>query len=296
MSRWVLVTPTVTPCHKGDDVGSPPIGRDAVRPRVEVARARAWAAGRLRARGSRWLRRRLLVMPERMNRTVDVALSFLASGLRLGAGMTARAPAKRPAMLLELYEFEACPFCRKVREALTALDLDAQVFPCPRGGRYRAVMKELGGKEQFPFLVDPNTGEKMYESDAIVRYLAETYGDGRVPLSLGPLTTLGASLASAVRPHRGRRARPARAPGKPLELWSFEASPYCRLAREALCELEIPYLLHNVGNHGAGRPAFEARSGKMMVPYLVDPNTGVSMFESADIVAYLEKTYGASEA
>jgi glutathione S-transferase len=28
-----------------------------------------------------------------------------------------------------------------------------------------------------------------------------------------------------------------------------------------------------------------------MVPYLVDPNTGVEMFESADIVRYLEDTY-----
>jgi glutathione S-transferase len=235
-------------------------------------------------------------MPACVNRTVDVALSFLATTLRLGAGTAARAPAKRPAILLELYEFEACPFCRKAREALTMLDLDAMVFPCPRGGRYRAVMKALGGKEQFPFLVDPNNGEQMYESDAIVRYLAETYGDGRVPLSLslGPLTTLSAGLASAVRPHRGRLAREARAPEKPLELWSFEACPYCRLAREALCELQIPYLLHNVGKHGAGRPAFEARSGKMRVPYLVDPNTGASLFESADIVAYLEKTYGAA--
>ncbi len=29
----------------------------------------------------------------------------------------------------------------------------------------------------------------------------------------------------------------------------------------------------------------------MMVPYLVDPNTGTEMFESADIVAYLDRTY-----
>jgi glutathione S-transferase len=29
----------------------------------------------------------------------------------------------------------------------------------------------------------------------------------------------------------------------------------------------------------------------MQVPYLVDPNTGRAMFESADIVAYLERTY-----
>jgi glutathione S-transferase len=29
----------------------------------------------------------------------------------------------------------------------------------------------------------------------------------------------------------------------------------------------------------------------MMVPYLVDPNHDVAMFESADIVAYLGRTY-----
>lgn len=30
---------------------------------------------------------------------------------------------------------------------------------------------ELGGKKQFPFLVDPNTGKQMYESDDIINYL-----------------------------------------------------------------------------------------------------------------------------
>jgi glutathione S-transferase len=52
-------------------------------------------------------------------------------------------------------------------------------------------------------------------------------------------------------------------------------------------------VLHNVGKGSAKREAFVARSGKMMVPYLVDPNTGKEMFESADIAAYLEATYGA---
>jgi glutathione S-transferase len=31
--------------------------------------------------------------------------------------------------------------------------------------------------------------------------------------------------------------------------------------------------------------------GKMQVPYLVDPNTGVSLFESKAILAYLNQTY-----
>ncbi|MFT3765729.1 MAG: glutathione S-transferase N-terminal domain-containing protein [Minicystis sp.] len=228
-----------------------------------------------------------------MMRTLDVATSHLASVLRLGSGLFVRPGGKRPEQPLVLYEFEACPFCRKVREALTILDLDATIYPCPRGSRYREVVKQKGGKQQFPYLVDPNTGSALYESDDIVRYLAETYGDGRVPLALalGPITTGTAALASLARPGRGRLARPAKEPAQLLELWSFEASPFCRLVREALCELTIPYKLHNVGRGGAARPAFQEMSGKMMVPYLVDPNTGVRMFESADIVAYLETTY-----
>ena len=63
--------------------------------------------------------------------------------------------------------------------------------------------------------------------------------------------------------------------------------------RERLCELEIPYLLHNVAKGSSKRKEFIARSGKMMVPWLVDPNTGKEMFESADICTYLDKTYAA---
>ena len=43
-------------------------------------------------------------------------------------------PSFRPAKPLELYEYEACPFCRKVREALSMLDIDVIVYPCPRDG------------------------------------------------------------------------------------------------------------------------------------------------------------------
>lgn len=32
----------------------------------------------------------------------------------------------------------------------------------------------------------------------------------------------------------------------------------------------------------------------IQVPYLVDPNTGVNMFESAEIVKYLKQQYGAA--
>ncbi len=225
-----------------------------------------------------------------MSRAWDLATSWSASFVRLGAGLSVRAPAtKRPEQLLQVYEFESCPFCRVVREALTVLDLEAMIYPCPRGSRYRAVVESRGGKAQFPFLVDPNSGQQMYESANIVRYLGATYGGGAP--SVSTLTKLGAGLASALRPSRGRSARPSTEPAQPLTLYSFEASPYCRIVRERLCELQLPYHVINVGKRSPHRAAFVERSGRMMVPYLVDPNTDTAMFESADICAYLERTY-----
>ncbi len=230
-----------------------------------------------------------------MFRPLDVATSLAATLARGAAGLSVGTLGERPEKPLELYEFEACPYCRKVREALSMLDLEAIVYPCPKGGpRYREQVKAEGGKAQFPYLKDPNTGKALYESDDIVRYLYAQYGDGRVPwtLSAGPLTDVTATLASAIRLGQGSAYRQSTPPDQPLELWSFEASPFCRIVREALCCLEIPYKLHNVGKGSPSRDAFALRSGKMMVPYLVDPNTNTEMFESADIVAYLESTYG----
>jgi glutathione S-transferase len=228
------------------------------------------------------------------NRALDVATSLAASVLRLGSGMSIGPLGPRPKKPLELYEFESCPYCRKVREALSMLDLTVNVYPCPKGGtRFRPSVRELGGKLQFPFLVDPNTKQSMYESDDIIDHLFRNYGEGIAPLALklGPLTLASSSLASLARLGMGTNAEASHAPKKPLELWSFEASPYCRIAREALCVLEIPYVLHNVAKGSPSRDAFVKRSGKMMVPYLADPNTGKEMFESADIVAYLRETY-----
>jgi glutathione S-transferase len=229
-----------------------------------------------------------------MNRALDVTTSLLASFAGLGLGAFVGPLGVRPAKPLELYEFEGCPFCRKVREALSILDLEAIVYPCPkRAPRFRADVKRRGGKEQFPYLVDPNTATEMYESDDIVRYLFESYGTAPAPLALrlGPLTDASAMMASAARMGAGIFHRASNPPQQLLELWSFEASPFCRIAREALCELEIPYLLHNVAWGSPRREAFVDRSGKMMVPYLVDPNRDVAMFESADIVSYLNEAY-----
>ncbi|MGM0578531.1 MAG: glutathione S-transferase N-terminal domain-containing protein [Myxococcota bacterium] len=233
-----------------------------------------------------------------MIRSLNDVHSWVASVARGPRGLVAWTPARRqPEQTLELYEFEACPFCRKVREALSELDLEYVSRPVPRGeGPKRAFVEREGGRRMFPFLVDPDSGARLYESEDIVSYLHETYGAGRSTAwrLLSPVNTLGAATASVIRP-RGGRVRPGcesrEQPERLLELWNFEASPFCRKVREALCALNLDYLVHNVAKRSARRPRLVALGGRMMVPYLVDPNAGVAMYESDDIVAYLERTY-----
>jgi glutathione S-transferase len=124
---------------------------------------------------------------------------------------------RKPRKMLELYEAEYCPFCRHVRETLTALDLDAKIFPVPKkGGRFVKQLVKLGGKPKVPFLRDPNTGEQMYESEAIAHYLYERYGlDGHK----APARDLKSSLfATTLRGKAGMFARPSKEPKKLLVL------------------------------------------------------------------------------
>lgn len=244
----------------------------------------------------------------------DALNSSLSSTARFWRGTLARPAARQPARHLKLYEFEACPFCRLVREALTELDLDALIYPTPHGGaRFRPKVEKMGGKQQFPYLVDPNTKVSMYESADIIEYLYERYGGRSAPPRLfRPIDVSTSTLAQLPRLTAGVRARPSRAPRKPLELFSFESSPFSRRVRELLCELELPYLLRSTGKASwrdlgpptvratlfPGRPVegrtrieLFARAGKVQVPYLVDPNTDTGMFESDAIRDYLMDTY-----
>ena len=134
-----------------------------------------------------------------MMATLDVLNSTLASSLRMWRGTMVRARSNQPAKPLQLYEFEACPYCRLVREALTELDLDALIFPTPHGGkRFRPKVAELGGQQQFPFLMDPNTGESLYESADIVEYLYRRYGGRAAPTRLLRPVDVSTSLAAGV--------------------------------------------------------------------------------------------------
>ncbi len=255
------------------------------------------------------------MIPKSLKHHINLASSTLATALRPGVGISARPAAAKPKKLLELYEFEACPYCRIVREALTELDLDAMIYPSPkRGMRFRPRAAVLGGKTQFPLLVDPNTDVTMYESLDIIAYLFDTYGKRPMPLKwrAGAVQQVGSAVTGIARGLQGLRARPSKAPARPLELYSFESSPFARPVRDLLCEMEIPYVLRSAGrtqvsdwvpppvrdtlNLGSepdqhNRKVLLERAGRVSIPYLVDPNTGVEMAESDDIIHYLTETY-----
>jgi glutathione S-transferase len=208
---------------------------------------------------------------------------------------------KRPVKNLQLYEFEGCPFCKKVREAVTLLDLDVVFFPCPKDGPvYREKVKEMGGKYQFPYLVDPNFDVQLYESDDIIDYLFDTYAEPGefVPKSLkNPATTITAALSLLPRFNSGTtytaQSRVEKAkPTEPVVLWGYEASPFVKIVREKLNELEIPFLLKTCARGSIKRDELVQKTGTFQVPYFEDPNTAESLFESQDIIDYLDAIYG----
>ena len=118
-----------------------------------------------------------------MNHQIKVIQALASSLLEGGRGMQGTAFPQQPEKPLQLYEFEGSPFCRRVREVLTLLNLDYEVYPCPKGGqKYRKIVQEKGGKQQFPFLVDENSGVALYESQDIIHYLFQHYGKtGKTP-------------------------------------------------------------------------------------------------------------------
>jgi glutathione S-transferase len=225
---------------------------------------------------------------------LDFARSIAATMVRGGSGGMVTSVGPRPAGMLILYEREACPYSRLVREALSALDLDVLIKPCPPGEwRHRGELRMLSGEETVPFLVDEGAGFMLGGSQQIIQYLFDHYGDRRVPLPLRfqPLAELTSKVATLLRGKDDRPHERAAPPVQPLELWSYEASPYSRVVREKLGELGVPYICHNMARGSLRRAVFVARHGREQFPLLHDPNTNVLMFESDEIVRYLDDQY-----
>ncbi|MFC6614300.1 glutathione S-transferase N-terminal domain-containing protein [Halopenitus salinus] len=84
-----------------------------------------------------------------------------------------------------------------------------------------------------------------------------------------------------------------------LELYQSEGCPYCAKVREKLSEYGVSYVVHNPrlpGDEGGDvtndlTHEELTAGGEDQIPYLVDTDRGVAMYESGDIVDYLEEHY-----
>lgn len=83
--------------------------------------------------------------------------------------------------------------------------------------------------------------------------------------------------------------------GPAITLYRLQACPYCERVVRKLQEYDLTYRSRFIEPMHSDRDVVKRISGKRTVPAIVDENTGVTMSESANIVDYLEHTYGGAE-
>lgn len=79
-----------------------------------------------------------------------------------------------------------------------------------------------------------------------------------------------------------------------LILYVRTGCAYCAKVLQAGEELGLAFTLKNINDPGVA-DELVARGGKRQMPYLVDEEHGVEMYESDDIVAYLHATFTPKE-
>jgi glutaredoxin 3 len=77
-----------------------------------------------------------------------------------------------------------------------------------------------------------------------------------------------------------------------ITLYYKPTCPFCRRVLAVVDRLSIEVELKDVAEDETFASELVAAGGKMQVPYLVDTTTDTAMYESDDIVAYLQKQYG----
>lgn len=77
-----------------------------------------------------------------------------------------------------------------------------------------------------------------------------------------------------------------------ITLYRLQACPYCERVVRKLQEYDVEYESRFVEAMHSERNVVKRISGKRTVPAIVDEETGVTMSESANIVAYLDRVYG----
>lgn len=82
-----------------------------------------------------------------------------------------------------------------------------------------------------------------------------------------------------------------------LELYQAEGCPYCETVREELTDLGVSYVIHNprtaegeTRNEGTHSELLDL-GGEDQIPFLVDHRHGERIYESDEIVDYLNERY-----
>jgi glutathione S-transferase len=78
----------------------------------------------------------------------------------------------------------------------------------------------------------------------------------------------------------------------PITLYRLQACPFCERVVRVLEDHDLAYRSRFVEPMHSRRNAVKRLTGARTVPAIVDEETGVTMSESANIVDYLESTYG----
>jgi anaphase-promoting complex subunit 7 len=205
-------------------------------------------------------------------------------------------------LLTELYDVENNPNCRRVRERLTELDLCVEeVIPSAPGSK---ALQKLGSDIILPRLVAQVDGKTVVLQGEIeiIDFLDKQMGiPSPIPKEewkqsiVQIVDAVTGQMATLLRSGRGNMVSSAagrNGPEKPLVLYDYAGNQFCRLVREVLTELDLPYTLRSAGKGSPRRQELlELTGNSTQCPYLVDPNTGVATGESADIVKYLYNQY-----
>lgn len=75
---------------------------------------------------------------------------------------------------LSIYQFEACPFCVKVRRQLRKNALNIELRDAKNNAQHKEELTKQGGKYKVPCLrIESDSGDIkwLYESDNIISYL-----------------------------------------------------------------------------------------------------------------------------
>ena len=71
-----------------------------------------------------------------------------------------------------------------------------------------------------------------------------------------------------------------------LKLYTYSYCPYCEKVRRAFEEMKVDYEEVDAERGTPGSEELLKLGGKQQVPFLVDEEAGVSMYESDDIIEY----------